>query len=76
MNLCMWEKSMDTFYKIGVVIGIAVIYGFATMGLAVLFTITDSDEITTPVLAWIIGGIAFIALAIFTLTKFNLWGSV
>lgn len=67
---------MDTFYKIGVVIGIAVIYGFATMGLAALFTITDSDEVMTPVLAWIIGGIAFIVLAIFTLTKFNLWGNV
>jgi biotin transporter BioY len=67
---------MENFYKIGVVIGIVVIYGFATMGLAALFTITDSDEVMTPVLAWIIGGIAFIALAIFTLTKFNLWGSV
>ncbi len=67
---------METFYKIGVIIGIAVIYGFATMGLAALFTITDSDEVMTPVLAWIIGGIAFIVLAIFTLTKFNLWGSV
>ena len=67
---------MDTFYKIGVVIGIAVIYGFATMGLAALFTITDSDEVMTPVFAWIIGGIAFIALAIFTLTEFNLWGNI
>jgi len=65
---------MDTFYKIGVVIGIAVIYGFITMGLAALFTITDSDEVKTPVLAWLIGGVAFIVLAIFTLTKFNLRG--
>lgn len=67
---------METFYKIGVVIGIAVIYGFVTIGLAAVFTMTDSDEIMTPVLAWIIGGIAFIVLAIFTLTKFNLWGGV
>lgn len=65
---------METFYKIGVVIGIAVIYGFATIGLALLITINDNDEITTPVCAWIIGGIAFMVLAIFTLTKFNLWG--
>lgn len=64
---------MDVFYKVGVIIGIAVIYGFVTMGLATLFTITDSDEVMTPVLAWIIGGVAFIVLAIFTLTKFNLW---
>lgn len=69
---------MDNFYKIGVIAGIIVVYSFATWGLAAAITTIrgDNDDFFVAVIAWSIGIFAFMALAIFTLTKFNLWGSV
>lgn len=69
---------MDVIYKIGVIIGIIAIYTLVTMGLGALLNLffSSDDDIGNLICSWGIGLIAFIALAIFTLTKFNLWGSV
>ena len=69
---------MDILYKIGVVIGIIVIYGLATLGLAAVITYNTSsgysdEDARVGFLAWLFGLAAFIVLAIFTLTKFGLW---
>lgn len=67
---------MEVFYKAGVTIGICFLYMFLTWGLAGLMTFGDEDDFKSAVVAWLVGMVAFIILAIFTLTKFNLWGSV
>lgn len=66
---------MDKIYKIGVIVGIVAVYSFVTWGLAAAITTIrgDDDDFFAAVIAWIIGCFAFMALAIFTLTKFNLW---
>lgn len=65
---------MDVFYKVGVTVGIFFLYVFLTWGLAGLMTLCEEDDFKLAVLAWFIGMVAFIILAIFTLEKFNLWG--
>lgn len=67
---------MDVIYKIGVIIGIIAIYTLVTMGLGALFTLSSKDSTESMVCSWGIGLVAFIVLAIFTLTKFNLWGNI
>lgn len=67
---------MDVFYKVGVTVGIFFLYVFLTWGLAGLMTLSEDDDFKSASLAWLIGMIAFIILAIFTLEKFNLWGGV
>ena len=67
---------MDVIYKIGVIIGIMAIYTIVTMGLGALITFSSNDDADSLLCSWGIGLVVFIALAIFTLTKFNLWGNV
>lgn len=67
---------MDVIYKIGVIIGIIAIYTLVTIGLGCLFTFSSQDSTESMVCSWGIGLVSFLVLAIFTLTKFNLWGSV
>ena len=67
---------MNVFYKIGVIIGVMAIYTIVTMGLGALLTFSFDDDAGSLLCSWCIGLVAFIALTIFTLTKFNLWGSV
>ena len=67
---------MDVFYKVGVIVGIFFLYTFLTYGFGCLMTLGEDDDFKSAVCAWAVGMVAFIILAIFTLTKFNLWGSV
>lgn len=67
---------MDVFYKVGVTIGICFLYMFLTWGLAGLMTFDEKDDFKSAAVAWLIGMVSFIILAIFTLEKFNLWGGV
>ncbi len=66
---------MGLIYKLGIVCGIIVLYVFFTYGLASLLTFADFDDDTkTAIIAWMLGALAFLVLAIFTMSKFNLWG--
>lgn len=65
---------MDVFYKVGVTIGICFLYIFLTCGFGCLMTLGEDDDFKSAVLAWSVGMVAFIILAIFTLTKFGLMG--
>lgn len=58
---------------IGIAIGIAFVYSLLTWGLPIWLS-TSTDDFDIAATAWFIGAIAFLILAIFTLTKFNLWG--
>lgn len=66
---------MELIYKLGIVCGIIIIYVFFTFGLASLLTSAEFDDDTkTVIVAWMLGALAFLVLAIFTMNKFNLWG--
>ncbi len=58
---------------IGIAIGIAFVYSLLTWGLSIWLS-TSADDFDIAATAWFIGAIAFILLAIFTLTKFGLMG--
>lgn len=58
---------------IGIAIGIAFVYSLLTWGLPIWLSIS-ADDFDIAATAWFIGAIAFIILAIFTLTKFGLMG--
>lgn len=66
---------MNNLYKLGVVAGIIVVYVFVTIGLGTFIaSINDDGDIDMAFcIAWIIGLIAFLVLAVFTLQKFGLW---
>ena len=64
---------MNTIYKIGVVVGIIVIYLLVTWGLGVLINHNNFDDTGVAIGAWLVGMILFLILAIFTLEKFGLW---
>ena len=66
---------MSGIYKLGIVIGIIVIYSLATLFVGVLFNYSiESDDIRNMFcMAWVAGVLAFIGLATFTLEKFGLW---
>lgn len=66
---------MNNLYKLGVVVGIIAVYGFGTLALgAFIAAISEADDIGVAFLiAWILGLVAFLMLAVFTLEKFGLW---
>lgn len=65
---------MDILYKVGIVVGIIVVYAFATLGLAAVITFSqDGPSDATGFFGWLIGLVAFVVLAVFTLEKFGLW---
>lgn len=66
---------MSGIYKLGIVIGIIVIYSLATLFVGVIFNFfIDSDDVETMFcIAWVAGVLAFIGLATFTMEKFGLW---
>ena len=64
---------MNGIYKLGVVVGILVIYVLATFGIATVVTATEEDYGLTCFCAWLVGVLAFLMLAVFTLEKFGLW---
>ena len=64
---------MDTIYKIGVVIGIIAIYSLVTWGIGAIITSDNYDDGAAAAAAWMIGMVAFVALAAFTLERFGLW---
>lgn len=65
---------MNKIYKIGVVVGIIVIYSLVTWGLAAIITLkNDEDWAFGAFVAWLNGCFAFVALSIFTMEKFGLW---
>lgn len=59
---------------IGIAIGIAFVYSLLTWGLSMIWLSPSADDFDIAATAWFIGAIAFILLAIFTLTKFGLMG--
>lgn len=65
---------MNNIYKFGVVIGILALYSLATLGIG-CFSAAINDDSTDMgfFIAWALGVIAFLILAIFTLEKFGLW---
>ena len=66
---------MNDLYKLGVIVGIMVVYAFITIGLgAFLASINDEGDMGMAFfIAWMIGLVAFLVLAVFTLQKFGLW---
>ena len=64
---------MNIFYKIGVIIGIIAIYSLVTWGLGALINHNDFDDTGVAVGAWMVGMVAFVVLAVFTLERFGLW---
>ena len=66
---------MSGIYKLGVVIGIIVIYSLATLFAGALsnYIIGSDDKWPMFCMAWVVGVLAFIGLATFTLEKFGLW---
>ena len=66
---------MNSLYKLGVIVGIIVVYVFVTIGLgSFIATISDDGDIDMAFcIAWMIGLVAFLVLAVFTLQKFGLW---
>ena len=64
---------MEVLYKVGIVVGIIVVYAFATLGLAAVITFGQDDPEATGFFGWLIGLVAFVVLAVFTLEKFGLW---
>ncbi len=66
---------MNGIYKLGIVIGITVIYSLATLFVGAIsnFLIDSDDMGALFCMAWVAGVLAFIGLATFTLEKFGLW---
>ena len=66
---------MNDLYKLGVVVGIIVVYCLVTIGLgAFIAGISDSGDIDMAFfIAWMTGLVAFLVLAVFTLENFGLW---
>ena len=65
---------MNNIYKFGVVIGILVLYSLATLGLGCFLAAINGESIDMGFfMAWALGVVAFLILAIFTLEKFGLW---
>ena len=64
---------MQVIYKLGVVIGIIAIYSLVTWGLGALINQNEFDDTGVAIGAWLIGMLAFVVLAVFTLEKFGLW---
>ena len=64
---------MNEIYKLGVVVGILVIYSLVTLGIATVATASEGDTGFTFGIAWLVGMIAFLILATFTMEKFGLW---
>ena len=64
---------MNIIYKLGVMIGIFAIYSLVTWGLGALINHNEFDDTGVAVGAWLIGMLAFVFLAIFTMEKFGLW---
>ena len=64
---------MNNLYMIGVTVGIIVVYSFVTLGLgAFIASISDGDIDMALFIAWMIGLVAFLVLAVFTLENFGL----
>lgn len=64
---------MDVIYKVGVIVGIIAIYSLVTWGIGAITTSGDYDDGAAAAVAWTIGMVAFVALAVFTLERFGLW---
>lgn len=66
---------MNSLYKLGVIVGIIVMYGAVTLGFgAFIAAINDEGNIDMLLfVAWMMGLVAFLALAVFTLQQFGLW---
>lgn len=64
---------MDIIYKIGVIIGIIVMYFLVTWLFGVIICHNEYDDAGTATGAWLAGMILFLILAIFTMEKFGLW---
>lgn len=64
---------MDIIYKIGVVIGIIVIYSLVTWLFGMIICNNEYDDAGTATGAWLASMILFLILAILTMEKFGLW---
>ncbi len=64
---------MNALYKLGVIIGIIAIYSLITWGLGAIITSDNYNSDAPAIGAWMIGMLAFVFLAIFTMEKFGLW---
>ena len=65
---------MNTIYKVGVIIGILAIYSLVTLGIGAFILAKDNcNEEQCLAIAWFVGALAFLVLAVFTLEKFGLW---
>lgn len=75
---------MRIFYQVAVIVGIIVVYGVITVlagfGLTVMAIKTgladnEGGDRLWMITSYILGAIAFIALAVFTVAKFDLWNA-
>lgn len=65
---------MDVIYKIGIVIGIIVVYCLVTLGIAVFSTL--GNEFETGLffgVAWVVGVLAFLVLMVTHLDDRGMW---
>lgn len=60
-------ETLDAIYKVGLVIGIFSLYSLFTRGIGAIITADSYDTLPSAIAAWLIGAIAFVALACFTL---------
>lgn len=65
---------MNNIYKVGVVIGILALYSLATLGVGCFLAFINDDSTDLGFfISWVLGVVAFLILAIFTLERFELW---
>ena len=64
---------MNGIYKLGIVIGIIVIYCLVTFCIATIATISDNDVGITFAVAWVIGVLLFVGLSVIYLDERGMW---
>ena len=64
---------MNGIYKLGIVIGIIVIYCLVTFCIATIATINQNDVGITFAVAWVIGVLFFLGLSVIYLDERGMW---
>ena len=67
-------EMLEPIYKVGVVIGIFSLYSLFTWGLGAIFMHDQYDTLPSAIMAWLIGAVAFLILAVYTLSLLGRWG--